>query len=140
MSKAYDRMKWAFLVGVMLKLGFHPHFVQMVMFCISTVSYSLLLNGSPASFSEYPSRESFIPIFIYCIQRDFHSWFNKLSLMDLLKAFNLQRRLHLLPIYPSQMIFWFLDEQLYLKLGNWRKIYTSMNMLMNNKLILINQK
>jgi hypothetical protein len=47
MSKAYDRVKWNFLEAIMRKLGFASRWVQMLMTCVQTVSYSVLVNGQP---------------------------------------------------------------------------------------------
>ena len=47
MSKAYDRLEWDFISLVLQQLGFHPRWIKMTMQCISTVTYSFLINGSP---------------------------------------------------------------------------------------------
>jgi hypothetical protein len=55
MAKAYDRVDWRFLEGVLAKLGFHSQWVQWVMACVTTVRYSIRFNGNMLdSFS--PSR------------------------------------------------------------------------------------
>lgn len=55
MSKAYDRLEWDFIRLVLERLGFHPKWVNWIMQCIDTVSYSFLLNGS-AQGSVTPTR------------------------------------------------------------------------------------
>ena len=42
MSKAYD-----FLEKFLLKLGFQESWVELIMECITSVSYSILVNGEP---------------------------------------------------------------------------------------------
>lgn len=45
MSKAYDRVEWSFLVNIMNRLGFHASFTSLIFRCVSTVSYSVMVNG-----------------------------------------------------------------------------------------------
>jgi hypothetical protein len=45
MAKAYDRVDWVFLEGVLAKLGFHSTWIQWVMACVTTVRYSVCFNG-----------------------------------------------------------------------------------------------
>lgn len=55
MSKAYDKIEWEFLQAVMVKLGFSQRQIQLIMSFVSTMSYSILVNGQPQLFSK-PSR------------------------------------------------------------------------------------
>jgi hypothetical protein len=45
MSKAYDRVEWPFLQGMMRRLGFAESSVKLIMMCVTTVSYKISVNG-----------------------------------------------------------------------------------------------
>jgi len=45
LRKAYDTLEWVFLEKLLSDLGFPAKFVHWIMTCVSTISYSLLLNG-----------------------------------------------------------------------------------------------
>ena len=47
MSKAYDRIEWNFLIKIMERMGFHPKWVGWIYECVSTVSFSIMVNGEP---------------------------------------------------------------------------------------------
>lgn len=44
-SKAYDRVEWKFLQCTLEKIGFSSKFVRLIMRCITTPSFSVLING-----------------------------------------------------------------------------------------------
>ena len=45
MSKAYDRVEWIFLDKIMEKLGFNYRWRGLMMQCISSITYSIRING-----------------------------------------------------------------------------------------------
>ncbi|GAU10224.1 hypothetical protein TSUD_421490, partial [Trifolium subterraneum] len=44
-SKAYDKVDWGFLRGVMTRMGFTDVWIRWVMMCVSSVNYSVLMNS-----------------------------------------------------------------------------------------------
>uniref|UniRef100_A0A803PLN3 Reverse transcriptase domain-containing protein n=1 Tax=Cannabis sativa TaxID=3483 RepID=A0A803PLN3_CANSA len=45
MSKAYDRVEWNFLVTMMRGLGYEEKWIEKIMRCVESVSFSVLING-----------------------------------------------------------------------------------------------
>ena len=44
MSKAYDRVELVYLENLMRKMGFNENWIGLIMVCIKTVTYSILVN------------------------------------------------------------------------------------------------
>ena len=45
MSKAYDIVEWGYLEGIMKAMGFASQWIALVMSCVTTVTYSISING-----------------------------------------------------------------------------------------------
>lgn len=47
MKKAFDFMELEFLLNLLNYLGFHPKWINWIRTCITTVSFSVLIDGVP---------------------------------------------------------------------------------------------
>ena len=55
MEKAYDRLEWNYIFTTLEKLGFAPTWIEWVKACVTTSSFSVLVNGIPGE-QFFPSR------------------------------------------------------------------------------------
>jgi hypothetical protein len=47
MQKAFDQMEWPFILRIFRLLGFNSHWIHLIHQCLSSVQFSILLDGSP---------------------------------------------------------------------------------------------
>ena len=47
MSKVYDKVEWGFLEAVMKCIGFGGQWIVLIMMCVKTMNYSVIVNGNP---------------------------------------------------------------------------------------------
>ena len=110
MSKAYDRVEWAFLEAIMRKLGFHERWISLMMLCISTVSYSILINGAPTGFIK-PTRgirqgDPLLPFLFLLCTEGLHGLLSQAAVRGDIHGFSLCRR------SPSLTHLLFADDSL----------------------------
>ena len=48
MAKAYDRVSWEFLHKILLAFGFDEEWESWVLSCVTSSSFSVLINGEPS--------------------------------------------------------------------------------------------
>lgn len=77
LEKAYDRINWGFLKDTLNELGLNPHFVDLIMNCVSSTFMQVLWKGSAIETFK-PSRgirqgDPLSPyLFVLCVERLAH--------------------------------------------------------------------
>ena len=73
MSKMYNRVEWDFIKVLLQKMGFHYHWIKLMMECISSVQYRVLLNGQPQGLivlhRVFVKEINYLPIYLLCVLR-----------------------------------------------------------------------
>ena len=46
MLKAYDRVEWEFMRQMMMRMGFHAQWIELIMECVSSVKYQIGFNDT----------------------------------------------------------------------------------------------
>ena len=47
LAKAFDRLEWNFIVAALSRKGLHAHFINLIYACISSPTFSVVINGQP---------------------------------------------------------------------------------------------
>lgn len=72
MEKSYDRLEWNYVLTTLKKLGFHCQFIEWIKSCITTVSFSIIVNDIVGSqfipLRHLRQADPLFPFFLYCVQ------------------------------------------------------------------------
>ena len=112
MSKAYGRVEWIILRRVLEQLGIPTHQVDLILRCVSTITFSVLVNGHPSK--EFKLQRGIYPyLFILCAKA-FSMMLSKVVEKSSLQGIRILH--HPFLIFCLQMIVFFFLEQLWKRL------------------------
>ncbi|XP_026384646.1 uncharacterized protein LOC113280206 [Papaver somniferum] len=120
MSKAYDKLEWSFLEKVLRKMGLAENWIKLINQCVSTVSYFVLLNGSPTGFFQ-PERglrkgEPLSPyLYIICVEA-LSSYIDNLQRNGTLRGIKVCKKA------PEMTHLLFADDSLLRRIPEHRKV------------------
>lgn len=126
-SKAYDRVELDFLEAMMAKMGFDAHWIGLIMSCVKSVSYTIVINGTPyEKFSPTRGIRQGDPLSLYLFQLCAE------GLSSLLKKAEAEGAITGVPIVArgsrlSHLLF--ADDSLLFCRANFRELGNVMNIL-----------
>ncbi|GKV02210.1 hypothetical protein SLEP1_g14669 [Rubroshorea leprosula] len=93
--KAYDSVRWSFLQDVLRAFGFCERWVQWIMQCVTTVSYSLIVNGKSMPLF-YPKRglrqgDPLLPYLYLFVSNVLSRMFNEAERQRYISGFQIKR-------------------------------------------------
>ena len=47
LEKVYDKLEWSFIRRMLIRINLPTNLVELIMSCVSSISTSILFNGSP---------------------------------------------------------------------------------------------
>ena len=127
MSKAYDRVEWKFLEKIMIKLGLPMSLITLIMRCVNSVSYSILINGQPSpQFS--PSRglrqgDPLSPHLFLFYAEAFSSLIRKAETQNSIHGYKICRRA------PAVSHLFFVDDNIIFGRANQQKMHVIYDIL-----------
>ena len=110
MRKAYDMVEWSFLGELMRRMGFTERWINLIMLCVTTVTYSILVNGEPKGLI-HPSRGirqryPLSPFLFLLCTKGLHGLIRRAATEGRIKGFSLCRR------GPKLTHLFFVDDSL----------------------------
>ena len=94
-QKAYDTIRCDFLNEILIGMGFGDKWTRWVMECVTTISISILINGSPTSSFQLQrglrQGDPLSPFFFILVAETFHRLVNKERECGILEGINIWR-------------------------------------------------
>ncbi|XP_075659063.1 uncharacterized protein LOC142628921 [Castanea sativa] len=118
MSKAYDKVEWNYLQKLLEKMGFCSRWIGLIMECVRTVSYSILVNGDPKGLIN-PTRgirqgDPLSPfLFLLCIE-GLHGLIKRAARVKVINGFSICKRGR-----GKKASFNYIKERVWRKLQGW---------------------
>ena len=114
MSKTYDKVKWQFLKRTIERMTFCEKWISLIMACIKSFSYSVLVKGEPKGEIK-PSRgfrqgDPLCPYLFLIYSKGLNRLIQNAAMADLIKGFCLCRNgpqtTHLFFVDDSLLFYW----------------------------------